>query len=34
MRAVNTQARLEALLGVGSRFRGEQEAAINAIMRG
>jgi superfamily II DNA helicase RecQ len=34
MRAVNTQARLEALLGAGSRFRGEQEGAISAVMRG
>ena len=34
MQAVNPQARLEALLGPGSRFRGEQEAAISAIMRG
>lgn len=34
MRGVNIQARLEAMLGPGSQFRGLQEQAINAIMTG
>lgn len=34
MRQVNIYSRLEALQGAGARFRGTQEATINAIMMG